>query len=142
MTNLLDAIGNTITDIDVLLKDLPETERPAVVVVIQTDGAENASRSYDNETIKALVKDREENQWTFMFLGANIDAFATGAAFGMNTANTANYAMSATMDTFRVMSATVSKVKSARAMGMNTEAVYSTAMYTNEDRNKMTGKKE
>ena len=141
-TNLLDAIGVTIQDVDAFLKELPENERPSVVIVIQTDGAENSSRSFNNETIKALIQDREENQWTFMFLGANIDAFATGAAFGMNTANTANYAMGATMDTFQVMSTTVSKVKSARSMGMSTEAVYSTAMYTDEDRAKMTGKKE
>ena len=138
----MDAIGVTIQDVDTFLKELSENERPSVVIVIQTDGAENSSRSFNNETIKALIKDREENQWTFMFLGANIDAFATGAAFGMNAANTANYAMGATMDTFQVMSTTVSKVKSARSMGMSTEAVYSTAMYTDEDRAKMTGKKE
>ena len=137
-TNLLDAIGFTIQDVDSLLSELHENERPAVVIVIQTDGYENSSRSFTNSTIKALVKDREENEWTFMFLGANIDAFATGAAFGMNAANTANYTMSNIGDTFQTMSSTVTRVKMARSMGMSTGAVYASSMYTKEDRENMT----
>ena len=140
-TNLLDAVGYSIKDVDNLLVNMTEAERPSVVIVIQTDGQENSSQSFDNETLKAMVKDREQNDWTFMFLGANIDAFATGAAFGMNFANTASYSMENIGDTFQVMSSTVTKVKMARSMGMDTTAVYNTAMYTDEERAKMTGNK-
>jgi Mg-chelatase subunit ChlD len=138
MTNLLDAIGQTITDVDALLNGMPENERPAVIIVIQTDGHENASREYTYETIRALVKDREENDWAFMFLGANIDAFATGAQFGMNAYNTASYTMNNQAGVYSTISATVSRTKSLRSMGASTEAVYAQAMFTDEERKDMT----
>ena len=138
VTNLLDAIGQTISDVDKLLNEISEADRPAVVIVIQTDGQENASREYTYETIKALVKDREENEWTFMFLGANIDAFSTGAMFGMNAANTASYTMNNQTDVYSTISATVSRTKAMRSMGASTSQVYAQAMFTDEERDDMT----
>lgn len=138
MTNLLDAIGQTISDVDALLNSTPEADRPAVVIVIQTDGHENASREYTYDTIKALVKDREENEWSFMFLGANIDAFATGAMFGMNASNTASYTMNNQADVYSTISTTVSRTKMMRSAGATTAQIYAQAMFTDEERKDMT----
>ena len=142
MTNLLDAIGYTIEKIDAQLKSINKAERPAVVVVIQTDGHENASKKYDNETIKALISKREERGWVFMFLGANIDAFSTGAKFGMRRANTASYAMNSIGDTFALMSHTVTRAKSAKLGGMSTEDYYGGGVFTSEERAAMVGDKQ
>ena len=49
--------------------------------IITTDGYENASRRYDYERVRRMVKRQKERYgWEFLFLGANIDA-AKEAAF-------------------------------------------------------------
>jgi hypothetical protein len=48
----------------------------SVVMVILTDGIENASREFTyHTTIKRTIKALEETEkWSFTFLGADIDA--------------------------------------------------------------------
>ena len=84
-TALNDAVCQAIDEIGAEFAALPESERPAkVLFAILTDGEENASRRFT----KADVKERVERQtnvysWNFVFLAANIDAFATGASLGL-----------------------------------------------------------
>jgi uncharacterized protein YegL len=86
-TALLDAVGMTIDLVGQRLANTPEDERPEkVIFVITTDGKENASREYT----KTMVKEKIEHQqnvynWTFMFLGANIDAVGEAQSLGINT---------------------------------------------------------
>ena len=49
------------------------------VIIIFTDGDENQSREWDRNSIAQLIKSKETEGWTFVFLGANQDAFAEGA---------------------------------------------------------------
>jgi len=133
-TNLLDAIGKTILDTDAHLVKLELAERPSVVITIFTDGHENASREFTNESIKQMVKDREAKGWAFMFLGANIDAFAVGSQFGMGFANTASYSMNNMAATMSVASATTTRMRGAQAKGLATEAVYESSGYTSAER--------
>ena len=79
-TALLDAVGTAIDVVGAQLRDTPEAERPAkVIVIITTDGAENASREYSLEEVKEkIAHQKEKYSWEFLFLGADIDAF--GAA--------------------------------------------------------------
>ena len=93
-TALFDAIarcvGNTVTR----LGALPKAEQPEkVIFVIITDGQENASREVTGEAVKDLVELQKKAGVEFIFLGANIDAFAAGAQVGMRGAQfTANAA--------------------------------------------------
>lgn len=80
-TALLDAIGRAVKDID----ELPEKPNK-VVIVIMTDGAENASHEYTRAAINSLIEDREKDNWQFLFLGANLDSFAEAGAIGMRNA--------------------------------------------------------
>jgi uncharacterized protein YegL len=85
MTPLNDAIGKTIARIDetVLLKG--ET----VAFVILTDGLENASSEYSKAAVKALIEGRQRDRnWMVLYLGANHDAFAEGAARGLSVGST------------------------------------------------------
>ena len=93
MTALNDAIGITVDLVGKQLSNLPEEERPEkVLVTVITDGEENSSRKYSNMDIKELVKHQETvYNWTFNFIGANIDSFGESATRGINTNNTANY---------------------------------------------------
>jgi hypothetical protein len=82
-TALLDAVGRTITTTGEHLAAMPEHERPGVViVVIATDGQENASKEYTLAQVHQMVThQREVYDWRFMFIGVDIDAF--GASRGM-----------------------------------------------------------
>lgn len=89
-TALFDAVGRTIDDVGQRLANTPEDKRPGnVVVVILTDGGENASSpKYKNGKLQEMVKHQADAyDWTFIFLGQNIDAFAGGAAIGLNNAH-------------------------------------------------------
>ncbi len=84
-TALLDAVGRTINSIGTRLSKLPESERPEkVMIVIITDGYENASKEYSKTQIFDMVKhQREKYQWEFLFLGADIDSW--GGDIGIKT---------------------------------------------------------
>lgn len=84
-TAMLDAVGRTIDSIGERLAATPEEERPSqILFVITTDGYENASRKYSWEKVKSMIEhQRTKYNWNFIFLGANIDAEATGENLGI-----------------------------------------------------------
>src|SRR5207302_6965228 len=59
-----------------------------VIMVIVTDGQENASPStYTRQSVFDLVtKHKNQNGWTFVYLNTDIDTFSQGAAIGFGTA--------------------------------------------------------
>ncbi len=81
MTSLYDAIGKTLTNVDV--KD--------AMVLIQTDGHENSSQEFNQSRIKSLIKEKEDLGWDFIFLGANIDAASVGSSFGLHASKTSQF---------------------------------------------------
>jgi len=84
-TALLDAIGRTIHKIGNAQEHTAEDFRAEkVMFVIITDGAENSSREYTAEKVKALIERQKERYgWEFVFLGANIDAVGTARRYGI-----------------------------------------------------------
>lgn len=93
MTALYDGIGKTMNSVGEQLAALPESERPnKVMIVIITDGHENASREFNFRKIQDMIKhQRETYSWEFVFLGANIDSFAVGGSLGIAQGSTRNY---------------------------------------------------
>lgn len=90
-TALYDAIGKTINIVKANHAKLG-TEAPSkVLCVIVTDGLENASREYKLNDIKKLIKKCEDDDWNFIYLAANQDAFAVGSSFGVSAGNTFIY---------------------------------------------------
>lgn len=88
-TPLLDAVGSTITALD---EDWKAEKPDRAIVVIVTDGEENASKEYTKAKIQALIKARQDSGlWAFIYLGANVDAFSEAAAMGINLSNSAGY---------------------------------------------------
>jgi len=87
-TALLDAIGKLINGTRIRVdKNKPNY----VVIMIVTDGYENASREYTKQTILELIKQEEKRGWNFLYLGANQDAIATGMSYGFSAVNSAGY---------------------------------------------------
>jgi uncharacterized protein YegL len=88
MTALYDAIGKTINTAK-SKHSLLGSERPnKVLVCIVTDGLENASHEYNHGSIVNLIKRCEEDNWNFIYLAANQNAFAIGTSFGISGGNT------------------------------------------------------
>jgi len=81
MTPLNDAIASTARSME--RADLRDGESTALVIL--TDGLENASREYSREAIRKLLdRLQAEKNWLVLYLGANQDAFAEGAARGVD----------------------------------------------------------
>ena len=92
-TALLDAIGGAIDYIGRIHKYARSEDRPAhTLIVIVTDGMENASRRYSGPEIKRMIeRQRRKYGWEFLFLGANVDAFADAEQLGIDRNHATNY---------------------------------------------------
>jgi len=66
------------------------------ICVIVTDGYENASMEYNHDKIKNLIKKCEDDNWSFIYLGANQDAFTVGSSLGISAGNTYYYTVDST----------------------------------------------
>ncbi|MEU0937656.1 vWA domain-containing protein [Embleya sp. NPDC005971] len=103
-TALLDAIGITVARESGRIRSAPEEERPdEVVVVIQTDGHENASREYTPDGIRALIERMQQPDpgWVFVFLGADQDAIKAGGRMGFRADTSMSYSGRNTVDSLK-----------------------------------------
>ena len=86
-TPLIDAAYKTIKDASKATKGTDAK----VVICIQTDGQENASKKHTWEQLNALIKRKTAKGWQFNFMGAGIDAYAQGRRMGLNDGQTMSY---------------------------------------------------
>ena len=88
LTPLYDAVGKTISAIE-----QKKFGKKTVLVVIITDGQENASKEYNRGQIFNMVTEKQrKNGWTFVFMGADQDAWLAGQVMGIVKANTLSFA--------------------------------------------------
>lgn len=91
-TALLDAIGNSINKINNIRKEKSNKEIiDNTLVVITTDGLENASKEYNYKMIKNIINKKKEEKWEFLFLGANIDSEEVASSIGIDKERSVNY---------------------------------------------------
>ena len=85
LTALYDTIGNAITDIENQAKYTKREHKASMVMmVIITDGQENASREYDSRKIKQMIQELEQSEnWQFIYLGADLENFADADTLGL-----------------------------------------------------------
>lgn len=121
-TALLDAVGGAISHIGNIHKYAREEDVPEkTIFVITTDGMENASRFYDYDKVRrAIERQKEKYHWEFIFLGANIDAAAEAAKFGIHASRAARYEndSAGTALNYSVVSKAVSKMRMCDTMEM------------------------
>jgi hypothetical protein len=114
-TALFDAIVHSVTEFGKALAELPEEERPGTVLtIIVTDGEENSSKENTLEDVNKIVtQQQDEYNWQFLFLGANQDAFSTGASFGFRQGASYNYTANAagTVDAATIIARSVSSAR-------------------------------
>lgn len=105
MTALLDGIGITLTT--VAAGRAADPKRPElVIVVVATDGMENASKEWTQAKINDLITARRKDGWQFVFLAANQDAILSGQQMGFQKTSAVNYCATerGTRQTYRALS--------------------------------------
>ena len=80
-TPLYDTMGKALTDLE-----KEATDSDIVLVTIITDGYENSSCEYNQESIKALIARLDEKDWVFTYIGANQDAILEAGKMGIRNA--------------------------------------------------------
>ncbi len=91
-TALLDAIGKSIYSIKHKFANELLEDKISIVLVIITDGHENASRLYTYHDIAHMIKELDETgKWTFSFLGADFDAIHTSHMLNIRKENVINF---------------------------------------------------
>jgi Mg-chelatase subunit ChlD len=86
-TPLLDAIGR-------LYRDVAEDPAQRGVVVIMTDGQENASKEINKAVAKGMLDKVRERGWQVVHLGADFDAYGQGTQLGTKVDSILNVAPS------------------------------------------------
>lgn len=133
-TNLLDAIGGVMMSVDADLKARKKEDRGSVMIVTVTDGEENTSRTFNKVAIRGMIKKAEAKNWSFMFLGANIDAFTVGASLGFQHENTLSYNTKNMSETMTAATRATSSLKHAIAEGQDLSTAYASAAFTVTER--------
>ncbi len=109
MTNLYDAIGVTTNQLSSADDNL---------VIIITDGGENSSKEYTKDSIHSLITSKQSEGWTFVYLGANQDAWQVGQAFGLSKGQTMTYSTTDMQGTMSNLSMATSTYRSMRSSGV------------------------
>jgi hypothetical protein len=140
-TALQSSLCRLIDDTGKFLASLTQTRPGRVVIIVLTDGEENASDGeYSGESGRKLVVDKithqqEKYNWVFYFLGTNIDAVKTGKKYGIDARTCINY-HSSQQGCTNVMRSASHALNRVRFMPQNIsqDAMLSTGGFTQEER--------
>ena len=120
MTPLFDAAAN-------VMDRALERNSERTVIVILTDGQENASKEYTQAKIKDKVKLLEAKKWEVIFLGANFDVASYTTGSGLSATKMRNFDLNNTMQRTAMYTdlstSTVAYAKTGAAMNMAQPAV-------------------
>jgi len=91
-TALLDAIGEGVMKLKSTISREIESDEATAVVVILTDGYENASKLFDWKTIRKMIQELEStSSWSFSFMGASADAIEVASRMNIKRSNSMHY---------------------------------------------------
>ncbi len=137
-TPLLEAITKTIESLDEVESKNPftgtaltafmgdDSTETKIVMVVQTDGEETQwGTKYTKDKVAELIKDREsKGNWTFVFLGAGIDAISEGMNMGIKA--NSSYAFEGTArgvgsygSTYSAAASLTGSIRNSSAMSVN-----------------------
>lgn len=99
-TNLRDALGSRVRALEERIASWQE--KPQVLVVLLTDGEDNASREYSEPQVRDMIAAKEAQGWTFVYLGSDANALNNASRLGFQPGNSKkfeNQHMHETMET-------------------------------------------
>ena len=114
-TALLDAVGKTIMEtLGRMERDNICPAKRRVLIMIMTDGKENASKEYNKATVKSMIEQTTKDyNWNYIFIGANIDSVAEAGSIGIGARHARNYSPDSkgVADTFSQMNEAAREVR-------------------------------
>lgn len=116
-TALYDALGASLSELTgAIRREAKPYGIDKTLVIVMTDGEENSSRRFTKEQINSEIKLREEaGNWTFVYLGADQDAWAAAQGLGFAMGNVAAYAADNTGQVFRSLARSTVRFSSSPA---------------------------
>jgi len=119
-TALHDAIYRAVKETAEHISERDVSELPDnVIVVVLTDGKENASETHQERVREQVETRREEDGWEFLFIGANQEAALTASEMGMDADRSLNMAHSGE-GTRAAYESTSEQISRARRKGSTT----------------------
>lgn len=85
-TSLRDAVGFTIKEIEA-----HSHGASSIIVVVATDGQENASKEWTQEGLSALIQEKTNASWVFTYMGSEASSWDDSNSVGYATGNTLGY---------------------------------------------------
>jgi len=118
LTALLDAIGRSIDRIQQTFSQEIKEDKATVVMVILTDGGENASKFYTHNLVAERIKELDATgKWTFSFLGADLDATNSSDHLNIRRENVVSFSKSNYSSMMKQVSESISKYTSRKSKG-------------------------
>ena len=118
MTALLDGIGKSIEAIRRKYDQEIREDLASVVIVILTDGGENASKFYTRNLIAETIKELDETgKWTFSFLGADLDAVSASDNLNIRKENIISFSKGNYDKVMHQMSSSIRNYENMKSAG-------------------------
>lgn len=138
-TPLLDAIGRAVSHLEAHQAKTPPEMTVAIII---TDGQENASEEWTKDRIRARITELEKRNWTFLFLGANIDAFGEAHGMAIPTAGVMNFAQTprGIRSAYAATASNLMKARGLSASSARPSAIRASLNYTAAQRSAAMGR--
>ena len=118
LTALLDGIGKSIESIRKNYDQEIRENLASVVMVILTDGGENASKFYTRNLVAEMIKELDATgKWTFSFLGADLDAVQASDNLNIRRENIISFSKSNYDGMMRKMSKSIMNYEAMKSEG-------------------------
>jgi len=118
MTALLDGIGKSIEAIRRKYDQEIREDLASVVIVILTDGGENASKFYTRNLIAETIKELDATgKWTFSFLGADLDAVSASDNLNIRKENIISFSKGNYDKVMHQMSSSIRNYENMKSSG-------------------------
>lgn len=112
--------------IDAAMKLILAAEKKAqpgdkVIIALQTDGEENCSVEFKLEDLQRKIKEKSDEGWQFVFMGAGLDAYQAAGRYGISSGATMSYStdQAKTMEAFRGLASNTRSYVSGQSVSMD-----------------------
>jgi len=125
MTALYDAIGQSCESVMSKAKEELDSNIATVVVVIITDGHENASTTYKYEDIQDIIKSLEKTEnWIFNYMSSTPNYVEYSKGMNIKKENTAYYSVENMEEAFEDVSACMSSYASEKKLNIKPSSFF------------------
>jgi len=118
LTALLDGIGKSIDQIQNNYSHEIRDDKATVVMVILTDGGENASQYYTHKLVAERIKELDASgKWTFSFLAADLNALESTDRLNIRRENVVSFSKANYSHMMDQVSASISAYENKKSSG-------------------------